>query len=128
MIRYFTKSLDRPVNIFGLKGKWITVFLIVAGASVVLGIITGVAMGSGFGVSVAIIGAVASFMGTYVMQGRISHRDLDKMPVSGRCRCYVRRQETLCRILLRKDDVPSWFAAAQRSRDRLDGGAQCGRG
>lgn len=118
MICNFCKSLDRPVNIFGLKGKWLTVFMIIAGISVVFGIIAGFIAGSGVGVSVALIGCVAAFLGIYTTQGKITHRDLGKIPLADKCSTYVRRQETLCRIVLGKDDSPSWFAQAQRARDR----------
>ena len=109
MIRVFCRSLDRPVNIFGLRGRWITVFIALAVLSVVLGLTTGAFMGSGVGVSVAILGAVASFLGCYMSQVKTSHRDLEKLSMPSKCRTYVRRQETLCRIILDREENASWF-------------------
>ncbi|MBQ8482932.1 MAG: hypothetical protein IJ504_01345 [Bacteroidales bacterium] len=117
MTLYFCKALDRPVDIFGLKGKWITVFLVLAGLFVLAGIVVGVMMGTGIGVSVAIVGAVCSFVVCISMQGRTPCRELEKLPLEGRSRGCVKRRETLCRILLEHEDEPSWFAASQRARD-----------
>lgn len=117
MTVYFCKALDRPVDIFGLKGKWITVFLVIAGACVLLGVIVGFMMTTGMGISVAIIGAILTFVVAYAMQGKTGCRDLEKMPLVAKSKGYVKRRETLCRIILEHKDEPSWFADVQRARD-----------
>ena len=114
----FCKALDRPVNIFGLKGKWITVFLVMAGACVFLAFIVGFMMTTGTGISVAIIGGLASFMIAYVLQGKTSHKDLLKVPLKTKSSRYIKRRETLCRIMYSVQDEPSWFADSQRRRER----------
>ena len=100
MTVYFAKSLDRPVDIFGLKGKWLTVFLVFAGASVLLALIAGAATTSGIGISCAIIGVACSFFGCMVKQGSVSHRQLAKSKASSSIYSFVSRRETLSRILL----------------------------
>ena len=120
MVRYFSKALDRPIGIFGLKGKWITVFLLSAGGSLTLALIVGCIMTTGMGITVAILGAVVSFVVIYALQAKIKHRDLKKIPLAGKCRFYVRRRATLCRILLEHKDRPSWFAEAPRARDDIN--------
>ena len=117
MIMYFCKALDRPIDIFGLKGKWITVFLCGGGACVLLAFIVGFIMTAGTGICVAIVGSVVSFVLCYAMQGKTSHRDLQKIPITAKAKGYVKRRETLCRIVYEYKDEPSWFAAAQQRRD-----------
>ncbi len=96
----FAKSLDRPVEIFGIKGKWLTVFLVMAGASILFALILGSMFTSGVGISAAIILVVASFMGSLLLQGKVSSRQLSKYRASSKIVPYVSRRETLCRILL----------------------------
>lgn len=100
MIVNFAKSLDRPVDIFGVKGGWIKIFLIAVGVCVVLGIIIGSYMTAGVGISVAIVGAIACFIACQVIQESVTHRHIDKYPLTGRMKCYVRRKETLSSVLL----------------------------
>lgn len=113
----FHKALDRPVAIFGIRGKWLTVFLAGGGCAVVLGIIVGVMTTAGLGVTVAILGAAGTFVAVYILQMKISHRDLERISLTDRSKTYVERRETLCRILYERNDPPSWFSDDQTRRD-----------
>ena len=115
----FYKSLDRPVDIFGVKGKWIIVFLVLAGLFVVLAIILGAAIRSGVGIVTAIVGIIGSFVLCYILQGKVSHRQLQKMKASEKIYPAVIRRESLCHILL-SSDRKSWFYDAQTKRDSVN--------
>lgn len=118
MIVQFFKSLDRPVSIFGLKGKWITLFLVVVGICLFMGFLAGAAAGTGVGICVVLGGGVLAFLGCYAAQGKVNHRDIGKVNLASRCRTYVRRKETLARIILEGDDSPSWFLGSQTEREK----------
>lgn len=105
MIVNFAKSLDRPVDIFGVKGKWLIVYILMALAVVFVGIILGVSMGAGIGTAIAIVGVIGSFIVCLVLQGKVSHRRLYKFKATSRIYPCVFRKETLCRILLPGDSV-----------------------
>lgn len=112
----FFKSLDRPVDIFGVKGKWIIVFLVLAGLFVFMALVLGFAVRSGVGISVAIIGILGSFVLCYILQGKVSHRQLSKIRASGKIYPAVVRHRSLCHILL-SSGHKSWFYDAQMKRD-----------
>lgn len=96
----FYKSLDRPIEIFGLKGKWIAIFLYGTGGMILMGIILGSIMGSSYGIATAIIGAFASFFICLLLQGKTSARRLGKARLAPKCSVRAVRHETLSRILL----------------------------
>lgn len=96
----FTKSLDRPVEIFGVKGRWIVIFLVMAGVSFVLGLIVGFSASAGYGISVVLLFVSVSFIACHLLQGRVSHREVEKVAASMKVIPCVQRRETLCRILL----------------------------
>ena len=100
MTVYFAKSLDRPIDIFGLKGRWLTIFLMIAGGFVLLALVVGTATTSGIGISCAIIGVAGAFFGCMVRQGSVSHRQVARAKASSSVSRFVRRRETLSRILL----------------------------
>ena len=95
----FYRSLDRPINIFGLRGRWVTLFLYSLGGCLVLAFIIGIMMGVGMGFSVFIVGGVAAFFGCLVLQAKTPARRLEKVKVSSRLRRAVYRRETLTRII-----------------------------
>lgn len=106
----FAKSLDRPVDVFGIKGRWLGIFIALVGVSVVLAIIVGSVVSSGTGVCVAILLAVASFVFCLMMQGRVPARQVSKYRASVKIYPFVARHESLCRILLsRGSDGRCWF-------------------
>lgn len=100
MIVYFAKSLDRPLEIVGLKGKWLTVFIALAGASVLIAIVAGVATTSSVGISAAILLIVVSFLLVLSLQGKTSSRQIAQQKASVKIYPYVRWNECLTRILL----------------------------
>ena len=100
MDRQFYKSLDRELEIFGLRGSWVKVFLLAAGCGLVLGLVSGSLFGTGIGLSAVIVCVVCGFFGCLALQSRIPSRQLGKQKLSDRSECWVIRRETLSRILL----------------------------
>ena len=100
----FHKSLDRPIDVLGIKGKWLTLFLVMAGISVFVAIVVGSMTSSGIGISVAIILVAGSFITCLMLQGKVSYRQLYKYKAAGKMYKCVIRRETLCRILLTDPD------------------------
>jgi len=100
MVVNFAKSLDRPVDIFGIKGKWLTIFLVAAGLSVLIAVVVGFCTTSGVGIASAILLVVSSFVGCLTMQGKVSYRQVGKARAASKIPSCVTRRETLCRILL----------------------------
>ncbi len=100
MIVNFAKSLDRPLEILTLRGRWLMVFIIFAGASVLLGIVAGVVVSSGVGISAAIVLVVLSFLLCLSLQGKTSYRQIARQRASSKVYSHVRYNETISRILL----------------------------
>lgn len=98
------KSLDRPFDFFGLKGKWVVIFLIGTGIGILLGIILGVMMTSAIGIATVFLVAVASFVLSLLKQQEISDRKLGRALAAPKCRINVTRREQLSRILLPSDE------------------------
>lgn len=96
----FYKSLDREFEIFGIKGRWIQIVLIGAGASVVLGFIVGTIMGSAIGIATTVVGVAVVFFGSVTFQVKVPSRQIDKTLLSSKVSGWVIRRETLSRILL----------------------------
>lgn len=96
----FYKSLDREFELFGIKGRWVRIFLIGAGASIATGLVVGFLTSAGIGIVVVIVFAVLDFLGCMLLQGRLPSRQVEKAKLSGRTQCWVLRRETLSRILL----------------------------
>lgn len=110
----FYKSLDRPIDIFGLKGKWITIFLIGTGFMILMGIIIGSIMGSSYGIATAIVGAFASFFGCLIFQGKLPARRINKARLASKCSVRAVRHENLSRILLPVEGSRSvWFESQE---------------
>jgi len=99
MVVLFAKSLDRPVDIFGIRGKWLMVFFAGLGVSLLTAIIAGVATTAGVGIAVAIFLIVLCFLACLMLQGRMSYRQLPKVRASSQIPVCVIRRETLSRIL-----------------------------
>lgn len=100
MIYRMSKSLDRPVDIFGLKGEWIKVFLIVAACFLVAGFVAGAMTTSGIGITVVIVGCIGSFVTCLVVQDSVPHRNINKYSQSAAMKSCVRRKETISHIML----------------------------
>ena len=97
----FFKSLDRPVDVFGVKGRWLTVFLVLAGLGVVLAFIVGSVFGSGAGVATALACLFGSFLVCLSSQEKMPHRRLARSRCASMLPSHVTRRETLCRVLLK---------------------------
>lgn len=95
----FYKCLDRPVDIFGLKGKWITVFLVMAGASLLIALFLGFTISSRIGIAAAFILVAISFFVCLTTQSKVSYRQIMKIPLRSLTVPYVFRRETLYRIM-----------------------------
>lgn len=115
MERQFYKSLDRQFEIFGLRGAWVKVALIAAGASFILGLLVGAAFGTGIGLATVAVCVVGAFFGSMTLQSRTPGRQLDKQKVAAKGEGWVLRRETLSRILL-KD--PHYEEQRRRERER----------
>jgi len=114
MTRSFFRSLDRELDLVGLKGRWVTVFLYLLGGSLLLAIFVGAVGGMSFGLAGFMIAAVGSFLFCLTRQGSVSSRQLGKARVEGRMESAVIRRETISRILAPRDlsspgtgDVPA---------------------
>lgn len=109
MVRTYYRSLDRPLNIFGLRGGWIRNFGMFAGASVLLGILAGVFTTSGIGMGVFIGGLIASFFVCLVLQAKTPSRRLPKAPLKMKMETRVIRRRSLTRLIAvdteRKADI-----------------------
>ena len=101
MITKYYKSLDRPLNIFGLRGNWLRVFGIFAGASVILGIVLGIPIGAGAGMGIFIGLLLVSFFICLVLQSRMPSKRLPKMALRPKMEVRVVRRETLMRAVSR---------------------------
>lgn len=101
MIVRFAKSLDRPIDIFGLKGKWIKVFLVGVALILVVALVFGASAGSAYGIGSFLCLAIVWFFVCLVKQGKIPQRRLPRMGLSSRIYHQVTRRETIARILMR---------------------------
>lgn len=95
----FYKCLDRPVDIFGIKGKWITIFLVMAGASILIALLLGFTISSRIGIAAAFILVAVSFFICLTTQSKVSYRQIMKLPLRSLTIPYVFRRETLYRIM-----------------------------
>ncbi len=102
----FYKSLDRPVNVFGLKGQWVNVFLYMLGGSLVLAFIVGGFTSVGGGFATFLVGGVAAFFACLVLQQKLPARQIDKAKIQSKMRQAVIRRETLSRIVLEDPRKP----------------------
>jgi len=111
--REFYKSLDREVDIFGLKGRWITVFLAMAVASVIAGAL----LGTVFGGVVSTIACIGLVVGCYfvcvTIEAVVPPREMPKLRAASRMPSGVSPKETLSRIYIRPPyRRPDWLVRA----------------
>ena len=100
MQRPFYKSLDREFEIFGIKGKWVSILITAAAVSVGIGLVIGFILGTGMAIVSIILLIVLSVIGCMMMQTNIPSRQVKKAKISSRMEGWVIRRETLSRILL----------------------------
>lgn len=109
----FYRSLDRQISIFGLRGKWITVFLYGTGALLLLGIVLGFIISSGVGISVAIGGIFVSFFTCMMLQTTRPAKLIDKWRLSPMMDGKVVRRESVSRIIL-EDTGYSYYQSKKK--------------
>ena len=114
MVHPFFKSLDRQVDIIGLKGKWIILFLVCAGASLVVGVSVGFATSSGFGIGTVIFLIVVSFLVCLMIQSGIPARRIDRVLFGKDTRRVVIRRESLSRILLKDEKYQEYLESKKK--------------
>ena len=100
MTLQFYKSLDKEMEILGVRGRWIKIIIISAVCAVIFGIIVGslTSMAVGF-ISVLVI-IVCCVFAVIFIQPRLPSRRIAKTKIASRTSGVVFRRETLCRILL----------------------------
>lgn len=101
MIVRFAKSLDRPIDVFGLKGKWIKVFLVGVALILVVALAFGASAGSAYGIGSFLFLAIVWFFVCLVMQGKTPQRQLPRLGLSSKIYPFVARKETIARILMK---------------------------
>ena len=79
MRRKVFRSLDRPVSVFGIRGRFLYVFGLAAAMALVAGLAAGRAVSTLAGSAVALAGALAAYLSTVSLQTRIDGRDLWKI-------------------------------------------------
>lgn len=84
------KSLDEPLSFFGIKGRFMVVFILVA----VFAAMTALALGNTFNKMITLIflaGAlVADYMFIQVLQGKYSEREFARMLTKNKMRMHVK--------------------------------------
>lgn len=100
MQRPFYKSLDREFEIFGIKGKWVSILITAAAVSVGIGLVIGFILGTGMAIVSIILLIVLAVIGCMMMQTNIPSRQVKKAKISSRMEGWVIRRETLSRMLL----------------------------
>ncbi len=102
MQRTFYKGLDRPINVFGLRGGWVKIFGIMAGGALVLAFIVGFISGAGAGMGTFIGGAALAFIACLFLQHKRPARRLGNLGLASKMEMRVVRRETLSKILLKE--------------------------
>jgi hypothetical protein len=69
------RSLDRPQAFFGIKGRYLMWFLLLAGADLALALAVGLATAGVFGFVLFVIGAVAAYILVMALQDKASDRE-----------------------------------------------------
>lgn len=95
----FFRSLDRPIDIFGLKGRWIGIFLWGVGADLFLAIIIGSLLSAGIGICFFLAFTFAFFFGILIIQGGVSERAIVKVKASSKTHYTLLRKQTISFIL-----------------------------
>lgn len=100
MKRTFYKSLDHPFELFGIKGNWVKMVLYFAGGGLIAALLLGSAFGTGFGVFILVVSIFGGFFFCLSKQKTTPDRRLPRQRLSPSTVGWVRRRETIARILL----------------------------
>ncbi len=101
MRRKYYKSLDRPVNVFGLRGEWLKYFGIGCGADLVVAFLIGALMGTGVGMGLFIGLAAVVFFACLVLQAKYPSRRLGKVRLRQKMELRVVRRTALSKAVPR---------------------------
>ena len=96
----FYKGLDREFEIFGIRGRWVTVVLAGSGLSVVLGFVIGSVAGSFIGIAAVVVGVALVFFGSVTLQVKLPSRQIGKKFIEKKVPGWTIRRESLSRIVL----------------------------
>lgn len=88
------------MDLFGLKGSWIRIFLLCLGICVAPALVLAIVFSIGAFVAVMLVGGGVSFIGCMILQGKAPERRLYKVRLSGKMELSVRRRENLSRIII----------------------------
>ena len=69
------RALDRPSVFFGIKGRFITWYLLLAGAALMLSVAVGISTAGVFGFVLFILGAAGAYVLIMLLQDRTSDRE-----------------------------------------------------
>lgn len=116
----FAKSLDRPVDVFGLRGRWIVIFLCAAGAGVLLSVLLGFVVSSAVGIASAVILVVLAFLACVLLQDQVSYRDVSKYGAMRSLPPCVNQRESLAGILIPDEGLRSPFFRREAERGFVD--------
>lgn len=107
MRRKVHRSLDRPAAVFGIRGRFLYVFGLIAAVALVAGLALGRAVSTALGFAVAIAGFLAAYMVTVSVQSRIDGRDLWKLLAGRGLPSVYRTRPMHVRNLWRGFNMPS---------------------
>ena len=84
------RALDQPSAFFGIKGRFMVLFIILAGASLIIGISIGSSTGSLLGMIVSGILLFCDYMLILSIQGRMSDGEFARMICKGSIPRFVK--------------------------------------
>ena len=84
------RCLDQPSAFFGIKGRFMVLFLILAGAGTLIGLSVGSSMGSLVGMIIIGLLIFCDYMLILSIQGRMSDGEFSRMVCKGNIPCYVK--------------------------------------
>lgn len=113
----FYRSLDRPMDLFGLKGRWIRTFLISFGVAAAVGAVLGFALGMGAAIATILGGGAACFFGCVLLQGKTSERQLEKARIESKMERYVIRRENISRTVLRDRAYEEYVRRGRKEKE-----------
>ena len=79
MRRRVYRSLDHPATFFGIRGRFLWVMGLGGAAALIVGMVTGAVSSMLMGFGAGLLAAVAAYLLTVSLQGRIDEKDLWKM-------------------------------------------------
>ncbi len=78
MERRVYRSLDKPTEFFGIKGRFMAVMLLLTGMALMAGILVGGMTGMMAGTGAFLVLAAFAYMATLAMQAKVKEKDLVK--------------------------------------------------